>query len=65
MNTLIIILLVLMVWCLISIPAYLIAALMAMGGNSASKVLLFLAAPVLVFAFGREYILDLFKKEKK
>lgn len=64
MNTLIIILLVLMVWCLISIPAYLIVALSAMGGNSSSKVLLFFAAPVFAFAYGREFIKDFFNRKK-
>ncbi len=62
MNTLIIILLALMVWFLISIPAYLIAALMAMGGQKTPKLLLLLCAPVLAFAYGSEYIK--FKRKK-
>lgn len=65
MNVLTGIVLVFITWGIISIPAYLVVALMSMGGNKVSKFLLFLSAPVLIWGYGSEYIRETFNRKTK
>lgn len=60
-----IIMLVLLAWCVISVPLYFVAALGALGGRSAGFLLLLGAAPTLAFLYASAYIQEFLDKRKK
>ena len=64
-HIIVITLIVLVLWCAISVPAYMISALMTLGGNKISKLLLIFCAPVLLFVYGASYINEFRRKIKK